>query len=603
MRRLSKNKILIICGVAVAAAVLFGCVKAPKENEVQVVKENIENKDISKIDKQIITEGTNPFYSLEGLNAKENRNQIPLTLSKDKEYIYYMKPTVAKSKDGDYTVIKGDALCKVDIVKVHMVTADAKHIASNVPFVSSVKWNKEGNMVAFLGGSTLTVYNDNQDKLIQSFQGDGDGIVSFGWSQDGKKIYTEGQNLINNGIYYVDSKKYIHSYETKENLAFKGVLDEQYFYGTERVSEDIYNTVVIDKDNKIVNRINSVGRYRASYKRSLIQAGKNNFELSYYTDLNDTSNVKLLSKDYINDAKFIYNGGIVYITPNDDPEENSFNLHIVNEKGDEVKKLKVSGSTIMILPDGKTGYTGGAYIERIDLINGTVEVPSMEKLSEDNENILKTLRGAMDVIYKYEMTQKKDGERAEKYFIDTHNPEQWAFTDVMSMFNENQKLTSKDLDYTIVLRLKSLSINGEKATANIDISARNSFGAGLGMNNAVELIKINNKWYVTGLSTFPNSKQYKEVKTKVEAIVKQAQQGKLFDGQLKDKEVLIGQIQFWQLSDPHLADNIDFANYCKVYLKVKENGKEVLYKLILDRKNQNYWKEGSLSKERLSMLF
>jgi hypothetical protein len=589
--------------VAVTVMSLFGCTKAPKENEVHVVKDSTEKKDISKIDKALNAEGSSPFFSLEGLNIKENRNQIPLTLSKDKEYVYYMKPTVVKPKDDGYKVIKGETNIKVDIIKVHMVTADTKSIVNNVPFVSSIKWNKEGNMVAFLGGNTLTVYNDNDNKLIQSFQGDGDGITSFGWSPEGKKIYTEGQNLINTGIYYTDSKKYVHSYETKESLFYKGVLDSQYLFGTERIGDGSYNTAIADKEGKVASRVESSGRYRDSYKTSFLQIGKDNFGLEYHSDINESNNIKVLSKEYISDAKFIYNGDLVYITPNDNPEENNFYLHIANSKGDEVKKLQVSGSTIMILPDGKLGYIGGTHIERVNLINYSIEGPSMERPSEESESILRTLRGAMDVIYKFEIAQKKDVERANKYFIDSNSPGQWALTDVMNIFNEKVKLTPEASDYNLMLRLKGLSINKYQATANISVEARNSIGSGVGMSNTVELIKRDNKWYVTGLSTFPNSKQYKEVKSKVEDLVKQAQQGNLFNGELKDKEVQIGQIQFWQLSDPHLADNIDNANYCKVYLKVKENGTEVLYKLILDKKNQNYWKEGGVSKERLSLLF
>jgi hypothetical protein len=603
MRTLGKNRFLFMAAAIVAAISMFGCTKTPKENQVHVVKDNVESKDINKIDKQINTEGINPFYTLEGLNVEENRNQIPLTLSKDRGYVYYMKLTASKPKEEDYKIIKGEALCKVDIIKVNIITADTKYIASNVPFVSRVKWNKEGNLVAFLGGNTLTIYNDSDNKLIQSFQGDGDGITSIGWSPDGKKIYTEGQNLINTGIYYVDSKKYVHSYETKESLFYKGFLDSQYFFCTERVGDDSYNTVIADKDSEIVSKIESSARFRDSYKRSFLQIGKDNFSLEYYADINEPDKVKIISKEYINDAKFIYNGGFAYITPNDNPEENNFYLHIVNEKGEEENKILVSGSTIMILPEGKIGYIGGTHIERVDLINYSIEEAAIEKSSEDIESILRTLRGAMDVIYKFEIAQKKDLERVNKYFIDSNNPEQWALTDVINIFNEKIKLTPEASDYNLVLRLKGLSINKDQATANISVAARNSFGSGVGMSNTVEFIKRENKWYVTGLSTFPNSKQYKEVNTKVEALVKQAQQGKLFNGELKDKEVHIGQIQFWQLSEPHLADNIDFSNYCKVYLKVKENGTEVLYKLILDRKNQSYWKEGNLSKERLSLLF
>lgn len=593
-----RKKLLAVISV-LALIFLFGCTKVPKENEVYVVKETTEAKDIEKIDKQINTEGINPFYSISTLNIKENITQIPLTLAKDKEYVFYMKPTAAKVESSGY-LIKGEALSRVDIIKVHITTADTRYVVSNVPFISSVKWNKEGNMVAFLGGNTLTVYNDEDNKLIQSFVGDGGGITSFGWSPDGKKLYTEGQDLINTGIYYVDSKKYVHSYETKENLYYKGVLDNQYFYATERIEENYYTTIV-DKDDRTAIRTKTSGRYRDSYKKSFLQVGKDNFGLEYYLDINNPSSVKEISKEYINDAKFMNNGWIVYITPNDNSEENNFYLHILNEKGEEIKKLQVYGSKIIVLSEGKIGYIGGEQIERVDLQNYKIERSEAEDGYEERKNLFRTLRAAVDVIYKYELTGKKDIEQVKKYIVDSSNPEQWAFTDVMNVFNEDLMLLGKASDYNIALTVKSLNIKKDSASAVVNITARSSSGSSESINNAVELIKKDNKWYVTGMSTFPYSKQQAEVKAKVEEIIKQAQQGKLFNGELKDKEIQIGQIQFWQLSEPHLADNIDSANYCKVYLKVKEE--EVLYKLILDRKNQSYWKATSLSKDKLSKLF
>jgi uncharacterized protein YpmB len=603
VEKLIKGRVIKIAYLLTVFVYLVGCSKAPKENKIQVVKETSDAKDIVKIDKKIITEGINPFYSLEGLNVKENRNQIPLTLSKDKKYVYYMRPSIAKPKADEYTVIKGEDLRKVDIIKEQVETGSAKQVASYVPFVSSVKWSREGSGVAFLGGDTLTIYNDVENKLIQSFKGAGGGITSFGWSYDCKKIYTEGENLINTGIYYLDSKKYINSYETKETLFYKGNLDDQSLYATERTGDDNYNTVIVDKDNKIIGRFDSSGRFRDAYKTSFIQIGKNNFGLEYYADINGDAAGKVLSKDYINDVKFIYGGGIAYITPNTDPEENNFYLYIVDKNGNELKKLLVSGSTIMVLPDGKAGYIGGSEIERVDLINYTVERHSKEGETKDKEGILKTLRGAMDVIYKYEINKTKDMDRASKYFINSSNPEQWAYTDVTNMFKEDVELISKSSDYSINLMLKALSLSSGRATASISGTVINSVGSGMGIGNIIELIKKDERWYVTGLSTFPSSKQHSEVKSKVEALIKQAQQGNTFNGQLRGKEVQIGQIQFWKMSEPHLAENIEYANYCKVYLKVKEDGKEVLYKLVLDKNNQGEWKGSVLSKDNLSKLF
>jgi hypothetical protein len=44
------------------------------------------------------------------------------------------------------------------------------------------------------------------------------------------------------------------------------------------------------------------------------------------------------------------------------------------------------------------------------------------------------------------------------------------------------------------------------------------------------------------------------------------------------------------------------ADYCKVYLKVKNNGKQEIWKMVLDKKNQSYWYPTKLSRENLSSL-
>jgi hypothetical protein len=79
--------------------------------------------------------------------------------------------------------------------------------------------------------------------------------------------------------------------------------------------------------------------------------------------------------------------------------------------------------------------------------------------------------------------------------------------------------------------------------------------------------------------------------------------GKLFDGKLKDYDISIAQIQFWEMSEPHLADNITSANFCKIYIRVRKNGTEETYKLIVDKKNQKDWKPSRLDNLRLSHLF
>jgi hypothetical protein len=589
---------LALISVFTAAA---GCGRAPKENEVYIVKEETK-KNIEQITDKLNINDTEKFYDIGELDILLDKENIPLTAAKDRKYIYYMSPSIVKSKKEELTIIKGEISRKVDIIKLEVETGKTKRIASDVPFVSRVKWNADGTMLAFLGGSVLTIYNDKDNSLIQSFNSSWGNILNFAWSLDSKKIYLEGENLINDGIYYTDSKKYVHAYETKENLYLKERLDDKYYYGTEGTL-DRYETVIADSSLNIVKRLNLKGRIRDSYKLGILQTGEGHFELYYQKDINGDKEPMTISKGYISDAKFTANGGIVYITPNDNPEENNFFLHILDSNGLERKVINISGSRIALSPDGKTGYISGENFEKVDIERAGIERAEITNNNNETENIYRTIRGAVDVLYKYEMMRIKDYDTVKKYFVDTNNPEQWAYTDIVNIFNEGINYSIGSPSFRVRVGIKNLELNGDRATAAVSISARGSNGSGESLVTVMELIKSSGTWYVTGLSTFPDSKQYTEVKSKVEDIIKQAVAGKIFDGVLKDREVKLGQIQFWQLSEPHLADNIEYANYCKIYLKVMEGNEEVLYKLVLDRKKQNYWKESVLSKERLSMLF
>jgi hypothetical protein len=57
------------------------------------------------------------------------------------------------------------------------------------------------------------------------------------------------------------------------------------------------------------------------------------------------------------------------------------------------------------------------------------------------------------------------------------------------------------------------------------------------------------------------------------------------------------------MSDPHLAADIEYANHCKVYLKVKENNKELIYKMLLTKTDENKWVLDVITKDRLSSLY
>lgn len=604
----SKKLLIIIAAITLASGLISCKDVGIKDNKVYEVNESSKSKDIKKISEIINTEGIDSFKDnaqVINSNITSSKN-ILLTISKDEKYSYVMR-SVKQAKNSQ-RFIKGEYTEKVNLMKIDNITKEIKTIASEIPFISTVKWNNDKTLVAFCGGERLCIYDTKVNKLVLSDELKNEPITYFGFSPDGRKIYTEHPNLINGSIIYIDSNKIVHSYEQSDGLYYKGILDSNYYYATKTDTNGIASTIIIDKKESVVKDL-SVGRFRDCYRKALLQTGKENFGLFYIKDINEEDDFKNITDEFVLDAKFIAQGKFIYTTENKDVEKNSFYLHLVNENGEEEKKIEISSGVISLLPNGETAYVGGYKQEVINLKTFLIEKSINDETGEE-ENVFKTLRGAMDVLYKYEINSIKDFEGVKKYFLDTKNPDQWAYFDVNTILKESQRGSLSGGNYKISLYLDNFKLydNDTKATAKVNVLAQNSFGSGLGMDNSLELIKVDNRWYITGFSTFPNSKEHKIVKSKVESLINLIKSGNLtlknnVHSELEGKNIELGQIQFWQMSDPHLAANIEYSNHCKVYLKVKVNNSELIYKMLLSKADENKWMLDTITKDRLSSLY
>lgn len=589
---------------------LFGCGQRDlKDNQVYIVEDFSKNKGQENLRNNLNTEGSIPFQEYQDIYPREEEleGKVLLSVSPSGKSMYFMS---ASNLQLTTDILKGDTWQLVDIYRKDKEGKDFQVIAEGIPFVSQVKWNKDGNVVAFGGGEKLTIYDAKKDKLLLEEKLKNDSIVFFAWSpKDDNKLYAENPSLANGSIYYIDSQKKVEAYETKEDIYYKGNLDNNYFYGTkwyiynDKKNKESINTIIVDKKGNVV-KVLAEGKFRDAYKKSLVQIGENGFGLYYIRDINKPENIDVLSKEYIYDVKFVDKGKIAYIIEKKDISKNNFQLIIADKQGKEVKKLDVSGSNIALLPNGKVGFISGPNWEKIDFVNNKIEKVLYDvEMNPEKEKVYSVIRGAMDTICKYEACGIKDWNQAKKYFIDTVNPEQWAYFDIYTKFKESAYKERENF-YKLNLKVIENKFNfmQNKVSVKVRAEARNSTGGETVLEYPLELIKINKEWYVTGISTFPDSSQYQKVYNLVNDYIKDIKAGKIFPNILENKEMEMGQIQFWRSNLPHLSSNIEGANSCKVYLKVKENNKRVIYKLILEKKNDNNWKPISLTKENLSFL-
>lgn len=610
------NKLIYMIPMMLLLA-FSGCESSTvKNNKLYNVKEEKRQDDIAKIndDMNLNIKGNTNFYKI---SFAESSKRIPITESPDKKYIFYLSPCVQDDKKSS-EVIMGYVSKTFNLNKYNVENGTTDVIKRDIPLISTIKWNKDGDTVAFCGGNRLTIYSLSKQRLLFEDDVKHNQVIYFGWSPEGRKLYTEHPNLVNCTIYYLDSNDKAEIYNTNETKYFKGKINDKFYYVTEvnnnmPLGKRAYTSIVDQNGNEIKKVYNA--KVRDYYDNSLILVGENEFGLYYIRDINDVENILKIDDNYIYDAKFIYNGNFAYITKNNDITKNNFLLKVIDQSGKTVQQLQVSGSTFVLFPDGQKAKVSGVNEELIDFKNNSItSISSNIDLDADKQNIYTTLRGAFNLIGKYISTGEMDMNEVKKYFVNTHNPEQTAYFDIENMYKDKKDESPMIYSDKFNVQLETtyyriyFKNNFKRAEVKVKSSIDNAVGTSIESSNQIELIYLDQekKWYITGFSTFISSEEYEKVHSLCEKYIEEAKQGNLFEGVFKDKYIGLGQIQFWQMSSPTLSSDIKDSNHCKVYLNVKENENDdntTIYKMILEKDNLGNWKIESLSKDNLSKLY
>ncbi|HHX74625.1 MAG TPA: hypothetical protein GX699_06955 [Firmicutes bacterium] len=569
-----------------------------KEGQVYIVedsdylKEN--NKDILQI------EGRIPFqkYHNDNFWAQREPGNILLTISPDGQEIYFMERLEFA---GSEQVILGDPGDRVRIIRENLETAEKKIVAANIPFVTKTLWNGSGYKVAFGGGGRLTIYDVQKEKLIMEEKLAQETIINFFWSPDNdNKLYSEQPELANGSIYYVDSLKVTEAYETREESYYKGRLDANYYYGTQwdLVSGGI-NTVILEKHGDVVKNV-IPGRFRDSYQRALVAVGDQGFGLYYIKDINVPEEVIVLTEDYVYDVKFVTDGKIAFTTKKQDYKDNFFYLHLVDSNGKLKNKFEVFGASISLMPDGTTGYVNGPGWQQVDFVAEKLLQPNTE-ISEpaehnDKTEICQTLRGAMTTLYDYQLKGDKNQTGLKNFFTNTDKPHQWAYTDMELIFQ--QDVPNPVHTYMMKIKLKKFETNffHDNVSLIIGVELKTPNGEAENLDYALELIKSEGNWLVTGFSTFPTSLERQEIEKVVGETIAAIQKGELFSDRFLPAEVEVGQVQFWRSGINHLATTAQSANLVKVLLQSENNGQKELFELTIEKSVQDSWKPSELKR-------
>ncbi|MFT9494246.1 hypothetical protein [Anaerosolibacter sp.] len=598
------KRIGILCFVV--CLVLLGCVQQREKNEapqeaLASEAETLENKEVKGI------------KSLEQLP----NGYIPLSIHPENMDMIYCMKYVDEGKKGN--IIIGDYYRKVAVLEVNTKAGTEIELVPEMDFVTLVKWSPDQQYLGFVGGNQMWLYHqetgavENMNKVINT-----PSILQFGWSPDSKRIYTEHENLPNDGVYDLTTKEGLAAYEiTDRKPYFKGVYTENLYIGTAETADAYGNrtpiTVLLDGEGNLERMIGE-GRYRDHFEEQLVQVGKEHFGLTYFPDM---ENGKLLIDVYIYQTAFTPQGELIFTTKGDIGGVPTYKLHIYNG-GKVVAVADVSGPHFAIWPDGSYLTIGGYDNEKIDLkdaskINGKIEgiaplIDGWERV--DIAGVLVSGADAyVDLYYNKPAAEEEIRKRLSQYYINTDEPvKQRALDDLFEALKQKDEGMRRNQKYHMTGEVGEIKIDGNHASATAGFSLRDDGGSGWGFGCSYELVRREGRWYITGFSIFPDSKERVQVEKVALDFMKKVMEGKkhnffsekdqeIYEG-LKGESLSLGQIQFWQMSMPHLASSVEYANRAKVYLE----GEIQSYTLILSKESGS-WKVEVLSENQVFVPF
>lgn len=555
---------------------------------------------------------------------------MPLCYSPDFRTIYVMHYADPDQGGG---VIIGDYTKPVDLYRVD--NGQRIRVASGIPFITYARWSTDGKYLGMAGGGQLYILNfdnnslDAVNKLVNL-----PSAVFFGWSPDSKTVYVEHEYVVNAAVFNVESREGLPSYEIRENFPiFKAMLSDNLFIGTVSPEPSTSETVIMDGEGHVQKSVD-LGKFRDVAGNSILQVGKGDFGLAYYADVDvDNPGGALLTDKYIYQCQFLPQGGVIYTTPGETGAELNYELNVITQK--EQKKVRVSGPHFNVWPDGKFVDVCGWRAEKLSLPGLTVVQRQDSPLyNEETGRIIACARGAISAyIENYEHIRNLD-DQALKQELNRYYADTWELVEQVALTDTYEELRNRPpAPYVragqchLSGQVKSLEIHGDDSATLVAgfLSTCQVFGpsddsdhgilpnptavSGWSFETAYEMINLDGSWYVTGLSTFPRSRERKEITELVDAFIASSQnngsapvlddQSRQFFEQLRGKELRAGQIQFWNMSEPYRSPNAGQANFALVYLYAGEAG----YKLIFSHEPGQDWQIESIRDSSRPGLF
>jgi hypothetical protein len=493
-------------------------------------------------------------------------------------------------------------------VNLYAVDTDKHETHSLGEFLSlkDFQFDASGRLFAFVDGSSNIYIYDIGSKQLQKIL-EGKNYYSYdsiSWSKDSKKL------LINQRMTLDISSKQLISFAVN---AYNPFIEQKYN------NQEIY---IVQMKNNEYNDMIALYNFDSKSFKSLANGvflDSDNINLIYTKQslsslcvLNmETLESKTIENGPVYNAKIMKStGDILYTTVNTNLNGRQRYLLVkFNPSTNAKKSIELTTPTFYLSPSESKLYFIGDYNEnRISVDTSTLNVSQRGNAWDAAAlaGIKATILKMFQLDYSFLGTYEEYENQAEKIYINTYDPiPQEALENKLIDFKRfNMPLPSWQKEPVIppTIVLSSIIIKGNRASANI----------GLFFVNAIELVKEENEWHITGFSTHPDSKEIKDIRAVVQKHIsdiktkntkealKYWKDGEISDADQKQLQLVedlikdaasykieIGEIELWSLKEPHRAESPQTAEEAKVKIILSNDTNAKKYKLTLNR-NPNH---------------
>lgn len=596
-----------------------------KENELVIIdnRDNNKNSTSAKIkDWQIdIASQKIAIEKNKEVISKLGENIIPITVSPDHSVVIGYSNVKDETTDiRNSMVIAGNMVQYMDLFACDIANNTNKYLGKFMS-IKSFQFDHEGKQWAFIDGEdNVYIYNlENGElyKVIEKYNYREFNTIC--WSRDSKRL------MFNNRmIFDIASREFI-SIAADSYTPFIKVGFSNNTFITEMKNNKYDNIIALyNFDNKSYTQI-ADGYYKDSDNTNLI----------YTVDLLQglkIVNLKTLESKTIEDGP-VYcanilksTGEIIYTTLNSNFDDDRYLLVKIDPETMTKKVFPLCTPSYYLSPAEDVLNFISDYSENstmIDLNSFKVIKTINKKDNEDLKNIKSTILKMFYLDYSFNGSYDEYEVKAKKIYTNTEYPvPQEALNNKLTDFKRfNTPLPNNQKEDYIPpsISFDSISIKGNKASINI----------GRFFINSIELVKIEDEWYITGFSTHPESKEVsqirKTVKNHIDAILSgnKAEALKHWEGMEENETVEnnrnvvenlinnrdkilieIGETELWSMSDPHRAESPEAATEARTKVIIKDGKNISKYKIVLSRRNRGefeiqFWDTDPLSVSQL----